>query len=86
MQLAKPSLIHRIEMDFSYFINNNPLQVSILGLTKGQWLLIVDHSNVKAFAGNIKEFIVSNDALFEQIKILVHPDGGINRIKIYSLA
>lgn len=86
MQLAKPSVIHRIEMDFSFFINNNPLEVSILGLLDGEWKLLIDHSNVKAFAGNIKEFKISNDSLFEQIKILVHPDGGINRIKIFSRA
>ncbi|RPJ74328.1 MAG: hypothetical protein EHM20_10790, partial [Alphaproteobacteria bacterium] len=86
IQLAKMTPVHRIEMDFSYFVNNNPFEVSVLGLSKGSWIKIVEKINVKAFAGNIKTFSVSNNSPFEQMKIIVHPDGGINRVRVFAKA
>jgi allantoicase len=86
IELAKTTTINRIEMDFSYFVNNNPLEVSILGLSNNEWIVIVDKTNVKAFAGNIKEFKILNDRKFEQLKVLVFPDGGINRVRVFARA
>jgi len=84
IQLARPSMIHRIEMDFHYFINNNPFEISILGLSGNEWLTVVEKTNVKAFAGNLKIFCVLSDLKFDQLKIMVYPDGGINRVRVYS--
>lgn len=86
IQLAKYTAIHRIDLDFTYFVNNNPQEVSILGLSQGKWSTLVERSGVKAFAGNIKEFKVSNECPFEQIKVIIHPDGGINRIRVFARA
>ena len=85
IQLAKPSKIHRLEMNFSFFVNNNPLEVSVLGFSKNEWINLVDKSNVKAFAGNIKEFKIESAEMFEQIKVITHPDGGINRIRAWAI-
>jgi allantoicase len=39
---------------------------------------------VKAFAGNEKSFEIKSDKTFDQIKVKTFPDGGINRLKVFS--
>jgi malate synthase len=84
IQLAKKAPIHLIEMDFSYFVNNNPLEVSVDGLTNGKWVPVISKTNVKAFRGHKKRFEITDTAVFEQLKIQSHPCGGMNRFKAYS--
>ncbi|MCM2348532.1 MAG: serine hydrolase [Bacteriovoracaceae bacterium] len=84
LELAKPAKIHRIEMDFTYFVNNNPLEVLLEGLCGGQWVPLVPLTNVKAFAGNKKEFLIDRPEIFEQIKLQSYPCGGLNRLKVFS--
>ena len=82
--LAKPAKIHRLELDFTYFVNNNPLYVSIYGLSKGEWKTLIKRNNVKAFAGSTKEYKLNENNTFEQIRVVTHPDGGMNRLKAYG--
>ncbi len=82
--LARPSVIHRIVMDFSYFVNNSPLYASLMGLVGPEWIPLVEKTLVKPFAGNKKEFILTCDKKIEQVKVIAHPDGGVNRVRIYS--
>ena len=82
--LAKPAKIHRLELDFTYFVNNNPLYVSIYGLSKGEWKTLINRNNVKAFAGSTKEYKLNENNTFEQIRVVTHPDGGMNRLKAYG--
>lgn len=86
LSLAWPAKIHRIELDFTFFINNNPKFIEILGKNedKNEWQKIIHRTDVKAFAGNTKIFEIDNDNKFEQIKIKTIPDGGVNRLKIFS--
>lgn len=84
IKLAKPAKVHRMEMDFTYFVNNNPLEVSVDGLSNGKWISIIPKTNVKAFAGNKKDFAVSNPEVFENIKVQTWPCGGMNRFKVWS--
>ena len=82
--LARPSKVHRIEMDFTYFVNNNPLFVCIEGKVNNKWIEIVSKTRVKAFAGNAKSFEIKSEKIFDQIKVKTLPDGGINRLKVFS--
>ena len=84
IELGRPSVIHRIVVDFCYFVNNNPYALSFQGLSKGEWTTIVDQQVVKAYAANQCEFQIDSKLVFEQIRVIVHPDGGINRVRIYS--
>ncbi|MBC7429934.1 MAG: hypothetical protein H7336_15070, partial [Bacteriovorax sp.] len=86
IQLAKSIAVNRIEMDFSYFVNNNPFEISIQGLSNNEWITIVEKTNVKAFAGIKREFKISNDRKYEQIKVIAHPDGGVNRVRVFARA
>jgi malate synthase len=84
IQLARPAVVHRIEMDFTYFVNNNPLEVSVEGLSRGKWIILIAKTNVKPYRGSKKEFVVKNNEVFEQLKVQSHPCGGMNRFKAWS--
>ncbi len=83
--LGKPLPIHRIEMDFTYFVNNNPLEVSVDILTEGKWKHLIPKTNVKAFAGNKKSFEIHSRDVVESVKVMTWPDGGMNRLKVFSV-
>ncbi len=88
VELGRPSQIHRIEIDFTFFRNNNPFELSLQGLTLSggdQWNILVPKTNVKAYAGNKIEFRIHSSQEFKQIKVTVYPDGGINRMHVYGL-
>ncbi|MBC7429931.1 MAG: hypothetical protein H7336_15055, partial [Bacteriovorax sp.] len=86
IQLAKSIAVNRIEMDFIYFVNNNPLEISILGFSNNEWITIVERTNVKAFGGNVREFKIRNDRKFDQVKVIAFPDGGVNRVRVFAKA
>lgn len=84
IRLSDPVQIGAIELDFSFFVNNNPLFVAVSALHMGKWIELVPKTRVKAFAGNKKEFKIAAKERFEQVKVLTFPDGGINRIKVFG--
>jgi len=84
IELGRPAKISRIEIDFTYFKNNNPRELSIEGLSKNGWVVLVTKTNVKAYAGNVVEFKPKNTEEIKQVKVVVFPDGGINRVKVFT--
>jgi len=84
IQLATQSKIHRIEMDFTFFVNNNPMFVSVLGKSDNKWISIIEKVNVKPFAGNVKSVEISDSHEFDQIKVITYPDGGMNRFRVFG--
>lgn len=84
IELAERSVIGRIICDFSYFLNNNPREISIDGFCEGEWIALVRKTNVKAYAGNQKEFRIKDGLAYSQIKVKTFPDGGINRLRVFA--
>lgn len=84
IKLAKVAPIHRIEFDYTYFVNNNPLESSVDGLTNGKWVPLVEKTYVKAFAGNKKVVEIHSPEAFEEIRVRNYPCGGMNRVKVFS--
>lgn len=83
LKLGTPAAVKHVILDFKYFVNNNPLAVSLEGLKDSKWLELAPRTAVKAFAGNKKEFKISRLDVIEQIKVTVYPDGGIHRVIVY---
>jgi malate synthase len=83
LKLGKSVPVQSVVFDFKYFVNNNPLAISIEGLKNGQWIELAPKTKVKAFAGNKKEFKISDKDKIDQIKVKVYPDGGIHRVLVY---
>ena len=84
IKLARAASVSKLEMDFTYFVNNNPLEVEVWALTQDQWVKLIPLTCVKAFAGSVKVFDLNDDRICEQLKIRTFPDGGMNRVKAYS--
>lgn len=84
VQLARKAKIHRLELEFTYFVNNNPQKISIHAFDGTEWHLLFDQYPVKRFAGNKVKLPVESNVEFEQIKLQTWPDGGVNRLKAYS--
>lgn len=84
VRLFKLSEIHEVEMDFTYFVNNNPLEVSLEGLKDGQWLELIPKTNVKAFRGSKKIFVINHLENFQDLRLRTYPCGGMNRLKVYG--
>jgi len=84
--LARSGRLHRIEIDFTYFRNNNPRELEIFGLAAAGWLPLVEKTAVKAYAGNAIAFAITCPEPLAQLKVIVHPDGGMNRLRAYGAA
>jgi len=85
IKLVKPLAIESIEFDFQFFVNNNPRDLEVYAFVGKEWQLIVAKNFVKPFAGNKKIYQIENKANFSKIKCHLIPDGGVNRIKVYSI-
>ena len=86
IKLARVARVSRIEIDMTYFVNNNPLDMEVLGANGNLDVLVtlVPKKRLKGYAGNFVEFVINSEDEFSHIKFVTLPDGGFNRIKIYS--
>ena len=82
--LARKSLVHRLEIDFSYFRNNNPYQMRLEAKTGDTWTEVLEKTFVKAYAGNTYVLNLPAPLEMSEIKVTVFPDGGINRLRALS--
>jgi allantoicase len=84
IRLAKPGRLTIIIVDFTYFVNNNPLELSIEGELADSWVELVPRSWVKGFAGSQKLFVITDERSFDVIRVRAFPDGGLNRLLAFS--
>ena len=84
LKLGRSIYIDHILFDFTYFVNNSPKEMSIYGLTNSDWIMLKNNVPVKAFSGNKKKLFIHSKEKFNQLLFQVHPDGGINRIKVFG--
>lgn len=80
--------LQRIELDFTFFVNNNPAEVQIFARVSDEWRDLTGRVAVKAFAGNHKTFVLPAAPVIttDQLRVLTFPDGGINRIHVFARA
>ncbi len=76
--------IEEIEMDFRFFVNNNPREIEVHGKVAGNWKPLVPRTRVKEYAGNRFRFKITEPVVCEEIRLVVHPDGGMNRLKLWA--
>ncbi len=83
--LGQSAPVHRIEIDFTFFKNNNPRELSIDGLNEhNQWVSVFQNASVKSYAGNILNVSLDRPVTLQQLKVKVFPDGGMNRIRVLT--
>ena len=82
--LARPARIGRVEIAFTYFVNNNPREITVEGLCNKKWVPLVERTKVKAFAANSIQFHLNHPEVCEQIRVTAFPDGGMNRVRVFA--
>lgn len=81
---AKPAPIFRAEIDFTYFVNNNPWEISLDGYDGKEWREIIPKTWVKPFRGGLKRFEISHPVIWEKLRLRTYPCGGLNRFRAFS--
>lgn len=85
IQLSEPMVLSAIELDFQFFINNNPREVSIFGWHEDQWMPLFENFFTKPFAGTCCLLrLPKNSIQVSSLLLRTFPDGGVNRIRIFK--
>lgn len=84
VELSTPAAVHRVEMEFTYFVNNNPLEVSVDAFDGKEWRPFIPKTWVKPFRGNTKSFDIFDTKSVQQLRLRTYPCGGMNRFRAMS--
>ena len=79
--LGKPSVLNRLEFDFTFFVNNNPLELEVFAQINGEWENLIQRRGIKGYAGKSKFFKIDEEREISAIRVISHPDGGVNRVR-----
>lgn len=94
VKLARPGMIHGIEINTQFFTGNYAPGASMEGCfyegeddalandESVEWLPILDQSALGGDQNHV--FSVENTHTFTHIKLHIYPDGGIARLKVYG--
>jgi allantoicase len=93
--LARPWVIEEIEVDFRYFVLNNPVALRVLGAVSGggagldeaTWVEVLPRTPVKALAGaslRVKGPGLRSRGPFTHLRLETYPDGGANRLRVLA--
>jgi len=87
IKFARAACIHRVVLDFSFFIANNPVAAQIEAFDGISWFTLVKKTPTKHYTGNRAQFIIPASLAARRVysaKILIYPCGGINRANFYT--
>lgn len=94
IRLGVPGVIHGVVVDTAFFKGNYPPEVSVEATTvagypsaeklstEAKWETIVPRAEVKGDTPNL--FEVSNEGRFTHVKLTMHPDGGVARLRVHG--
>jgi malate synthase len=90
LELPVPTALNSIQIDFTYFVNNNPLKLAIDGfdVKTNQWVTMMEPMVVKHYAANTlvldKLPAFHNKTMLSKLRVYSIPCGGYNRIKCFA--
>jgi len=89
IKLGKPGRIHKIDVDTSHFIGNQPSMISLEGCNSNskniknlKWKTLISKKKTKPNSHHL--FSVSSKLIFTHIKLNIFPDGGVARLRLYG--
>lgn len=90
VRLARPGIVHGIEIDTSHFTGNNAPAASVEGcIIEGdypaeqtRWIPLLERNELGG-DGEFR-FEVNNSSVFSHIRLQIYPDGGIARLRVYG--
>jgi len=88
IRLGVPGVIHGFDIDTSHFTGNYPPQASIeaclsnLDVPEEGWAELLPKTDL---AGDAHHYLdVRDDRIFSHVRLHIHPDGGIARLRIFG--
>ncbi|UIJ35667.1 allantoicase [Allobranchiibius sp. GilTou73] len=93
IRLGSPGIVHGVLVDTSFFTGNYPPQVSLQGayidgypapdeLSDADWFELVGVQPVQG--DSVNPFTVSQRRLVSHVRLRMHPDGGIARLRVHG--
>lgn len=90
--LGRAGVVDRVEVDFTYFVLNNPVSARVRGafvqgdgeVPAGDWKDLVPRTEVKALAGSVLKAAVSGAGKINRVRLETFPDGGANRLRVWG--
>jgi allantoicase len=93
IRLAAPAVVHAVTIDTAHFRGNFPPEASIhttvlLGypdvfkLQAASWITVLDHVALEGDTRN--HFDVGQARLATHVKLVIHPDGGVARLRVFG--
>lgn len=94
VRLAAPAIVRGVSVDTSFFAGNYPPAVSLDGTTvlgypraedllAAEWTPLIPRTAVEGDSPNVLA-VEANDRLVTHVRITMHPDGGIARLRLYG--
>ena len=92
VKLAKPGIIHGVEIDTTHFTGNYPPAASLDACTfqgddpgeGADWVELVPRKDLDGDSHH--QFAISNTGTFTHVRLNLHPDGGVARLRVFRPA
>jgi len=90
VKLAKPGVIHGIEIDTTHFTGNYPPAASVDVCncdedepgTGTKWIELVPQSALNGDSEH--QYAVNNTKVFTHVRLNIYPDGGVARLRVFA--
>ena len=87
VKLATEARVRRVELDTNWFKGNYPDTASIEGSTDGEtWIELLPPSKLQAHTRHFFIDELLTDGPFTHLRLNVHPDGGVSRMRVWGMA
>ncbi len=88
--LGAPGVIRAVDIDTSFFLGNHPPFASIeaahlpsdLAIESAEWVEILQESPLRPGSQNL--FTIRDPNPFTHLRLSIHPDGGVARLRVYG--
>ncbi|MGH3769577.1 MAG: allantoicase [Pseudonocardiaceae bacterium] len=95
IRLGVPGIVHGVVVDTAYFRGNYPPEISVQAtaledfpspceLAAAEWTTLVERSAAKGDTANLYD--VSDPHRWTHVKLVIHPDGGVARLRVHGHA
>lgn len=89
VRLGIPGIVRQVVVDTRHFKGNHPESATVEGCwfegeSEGEWSTLVPRSPLEADAEN--EFAVTAAASVTHVRLTIHPDGGVARLRVRGQA
>ena len=97
--LPIPCSPDELELDFSFFVNNNPLQIELAGVltesmnpaskddggaeSNQSWISLISLPVKLAGGQTLRQAFSAPKEPIDRLRLRIYPDGGINRLRLW---